>query len=109
MNKQELISITLRAAAVSYNDGFKQQSWHLLFKWAALNYRSNTPRQAEQRKLAMQLRQLTGCIGNLKNLLMGFNYAAHESYAIKSAIKELDYVEHKIRLDMKTIKGRIPA
>ncbi len=104
MKNQELAQIIFSAARVSHNDGFEQQSWHLLFKWAALSWRSSTPRQVEQRKLASQLRQLTGCIGNLRIL-----HSDQWSFYTNRALNDLHSAEFILRQQMATIKERIPA
>lgn len=106
--KQELADITFFAAKMCHEEGETVVVWDLLFKWAALNWTSNTPRQVEQRKLAATLWQLTGALGSIKNLNHR-NLPAGCYFLIGQAEDRLEAARDRIKAAMKTIKTRIPA
>jgi hypothetical protein len=91
--------------------------WEKLFLWAEADwelincqtrYRKNTsPRQAEQQKLAGQLRLITGMIGQAKHLRYTGNGVVFMN--LDRAISDMRQIEANLRHLLSNIKERIPA
>ena len=87
----------------SKGDDFRM--WRSLLLMAEVSWAApSSARQIEQRKLASQLRQLTGCIGNLRAL----RSLGPWDWYIERVITDLKFVENYLRNQMKTISQRIP-
>jgi hypothetical protein len=105
VQREHVAQLHIRDANYWHFRGDEFRMYRSLFMAAMIRW---TPpasqRQIEQRKLASQLRTITGCIGSLHNLQRAHGW----NYYINRARADLVSVEDTLRQQMATIKERIP-
>lgn len=105
VQREHVAQLHIRDANYWHFRGDEFRMYRSLFLAAMIRW---TPpasqRQIEQRKLASQLRAITGCIGNLRSLQSRTSW----NFYIERACADLMFAESMLRQQMATIKERIP-